>query len=165
VRDHGGNFLDRLLKLQFVEWLQDWALIRQDKNTMAHSLEYRLPFLDHRLIELAFRMPPHLKIQGKQDKWIERRLADQMFAKMPKNRPGHRPKIPFFLPLEFFFEHPQFKRLVEECLSESQIKARGYFDPVQVRHLLAKMETREFIYLKQVMSLVILELWHRAFGM
>jgi asparagine synthase (glutamine-hydrolysing) len=163
LRDTDGPFLDTLLKLQFDEWLQDWALIRQDKNTMAHSLEYRLPFLDHRLIELGFRMPPHLKVQGKEDKWIERRLADKYFAQMPKNKPGHRPKIPFFLPLEFFFQHPQFQALVADTLSESSLKRRGYFDPKAVRILLEKMQTREFIYLKQVMSLVILELWHRVF--
>jgi asparagine synthase (glutamine-hydrolysing) len=156
-------FLDRLLRLQYDEWLQDWALIRQDKNTMAHSLEYRLPFLDHRLIELAFRMPPHLKMRRGEDKWIERRLADKVFADMPRNRPGHRPKIPFFLPLEFFFEHPEFRELVADTLSDSQIRARGYFNPAAVRSLLARMESREFLYLKQVMSLVILELWHRAF--
>ena len=156
-------FLDRLLRLQYDEWLQDWALIRQDKNTMAHSLEYRLPFLDHRLIELAFRMPPHLKMRRGEDKWIERRLADKVFADMPRNRPGHRPKIPFFLPLEFFFEHPEFRELVADTLSDSQIRARGYFEPAAVRSLLARMESREFLYLKQVMSLVILELWHRAF--
>jgi asparagine synthase (glutamine-hydrolysing) len=82
---------------------------------------------------------------------------------MPTNPPGHRPKIPFFLPLEFFFEHPEFKNLVADTLSDSQIKARGYFDPAAVRALLTRMESREFLYLKQVMSLVILELWHRAF--
>ncbi len=156
-------FLDRLLRIQYDEWLQDWALIRQDKNTMAHSLEYRLPFLDHRLIELAQRMPVHLKLRKGVDKWIERRLADQAFAGMPANKPGHRPKIPFFLPLEFFYQHPQFKSLVNDTLSESQINARGYFDYQEVSRLLKKMETREFVWLKQVMSLVILELWHRAF--
>ena len=155
--------LDRLLRLQYDEWLQDWALIRQDKNTMAHSLEYRLPFLDHRLIEFAFRLPPRLKLRGNEDKWIERRLADKVFADMPANRPGHRPKIPFFLPLEFFFEHRAFKELVADTLSDSQIKARGYFEPAAVKALLARMATREFLPLKQVMSLVILELWHRAF--
>ena len=163
VRDTNGPFLDQLLKLQFDEWLQDWALIRQDKNTMAHSLEYRLPFLDHRLMELAFRMPPHLKVRGNEDKWIERRLADKAFAGMQKNKPGHRPKIPFFLPLDFFFEHPEFKALVADTLSETQLKKRGYFDPKRVQWLIGKMETREFVYLKQVMSLVILELWHRVF--
>ena len=156
-------FLDRLLRLQYDEWLQDWALIRQDKNTMAHSLEYRLPFLDHRLIELAQRLPAHLKINRGTDKWIERQLADKYFVGMAKNKPNGRPKIPFYLPLDFFFQHPQFRRLVDDTLSESQLKARGYFDPARVAALIQRMETREFIYLKQVMSLVILELWHRAF--
>jgi len=82
---------------------------------------------------------------------------------MPKNKPNGRPKIPFYLPLDFFFQHPQFRRLVADTLSESQLKARGYFEPARVAALLQRMETREFIYLKQVMSLVILELWHRAF--
>ncbi len=156
-------FLDRLLRVQYDEWLQDWALIRQDKNTMAHSLEYRLPFLDHRMIELAQRMPQHLKLNRSADKWIERQLAEKYFAGMPRNRPNGRPKIPFYLPLDFFFQHPQFRRLVADTLNETQLKARGYFDPARVAALVQRMETREFIYLKQVMSLVILELWHRAF--
>ena len=50
-----------------------------------------------------------------------------------------------------------------DTLNETQLKARGYFDPARVAALVQRMETREFIYLKQVMSLVILELWHRAF--
>lgn len=159
-KDKKGPFLDRLLKLQYDEWLQDWALIRQDKNTMAHSLEYRLPFLDHRLIELAFTMPAHLKINGKTDKYIERRLADKVF-------PPHiarRAKIPFYLPVEYFLEQPQFQALVRETLNEDAVRARGYFDPKRVSWLIAQMHrTREFIYCKQVVSLVILELWHRVF--
>ena len=159
-KDKHGPFLDRLLKLQYDEWLQDWALIRQDKNTMAHSLEYRLPFLDHRLIELAFTMPAHLKNDGKGDKIIERRLADKIF-------PPHiarRTKIPFYLPVEFFLDKPQFKGLVADCLNEDAVKRRGYFDPKKVSHLIQKMHTtREFVFCKQVVSLLILELWHRVF--
>lgn len=159
-KDKHGPFLDRLLKLQYDEWLQDWALIRQDKNTMAHSLEYRLPFLDHRLIELAFTMPAHLKNDGKGDKIIERRLADKIF-------PPHiarRTKIPFYLPVEFFLDKPQFKGLVADCLNEDAVKRRGYFDPKKVSLLIQKMHsTREFVFCKQVVSLLILELWHRVF--
>jgi asparagine synthase (glutamine-hydrolysing) len=159
-KDKNGPFLDRMLKLQFDEWLQDWALIRQDKNTMAHSLEYRLPFLDHRLIELAFKMPTNLKIRGKTDKYIERRLADKVF-------PAHiarRAKVPFYLPVEFFLEKAPFQALVRENLNEAAVKRRGYFDPKAVTALIEKMHTtREFIYCKQVVSLVILELWHRVF--
>lgn len=159
-KDKNGPFLDRLLKLQYDEWLQDWALIRQDKNTMAHSLEYRLPFLDPRLIELAFKMPAHLKINGKTDKFIERRLADKVF-------PAHiarREKIPFYLPVEYFLDKPQFKRLVADTLNETAVKKRGYFEPKKVAALIDNMNrTREFVFCKQVVSLVILELWHQVF--
>ena len=159
-KNKNGPFLDRLLKLQYDEWLQDWALIRQDKNTMAHSLEYRLPFLDPRLIELAFKMPAHLKINGKTDKFIERKLADKVF-------PPHiarRQKIPFYLPVEYFLDKPQFKQLVADTLNETAVKKRGYFDPKKVTALLDNMRrTREFVYCKQVMSLVVLELWHQVF--
>ncbi|MEZ0390402.1 MAG: asparagine synthase (glutamine-hydrolyzing), partial [Verrucomicrobium sp.] len=159
-KDKNGPFLDRLLKLQYDEWLQDWALIRQDKNTMAHSLEYRLPFLDHRLIELAFTMPTNMKINGNTDKYIERKLADKIF-------PPHiarRAKIPFYLPVEYFLDKPQFRNLVADTLNESAVKKRGYFDPAKVKALVDNMNrTREFVYCKQVMSLVVLELWHQVF--
>lgn len=159
-KDKHGPFLDRLLKLQYDEWLQDWALIRQDKNTMAHSLEYRLPFLDHRLIELAFSMPAHLKINGKTDKFIERKLADKIF-------PPHiarRTKIPFYLPVEYFLDKPQFKNLVADTLNEESVRKRGYFEPRKVTALIESMHrTREFVHCKQVVSLLVLELWHRVF--
>ncbi len=160
-KDKNGPFLDRLLKLQYDEWLQDWALIRQDKNTMAHSLEYRLPFLDHRLIELAFTMPAHLKINGKTDKFIERRLADKVF-------PPHiarRAKIPFYLPVEYFLDKPQFKNLVADTpqrgrrekarllRSEEGHRAhRGDAPHARVR-LTASRSCRSLV----------LELWHRVF--
>ncbi len=159
VRDQTGPFLDRLLKLQFDEWLQDWCIIRQDKNTMAHSLEIRLPFLDHNLIELGFRLPPRLKATWRRDKIIERRLA----AKLLPPDVFNRPKNPFFFPMEFFHEHNQIRDLVRLTLDPAQVKKRGYFDPAVVSGLVAKMETREFLYLKQVMVLVIFELWHRIF--
>ncbi len=159
VRDGGGLFLDRLLKLQWDEWLQDWCIIRQDKNTMAHSLEIRLPFLDHHLIELAFRVPPRLKNNGFKDKIVERRLAEKLLPR----EVTRRKKNPFFLPMEFFYDHPQIRNLIRSTLNEDQVRARGYFDPTYVNALVNRMETREFVYLKQVMSLVILELWHQVF--
>ncbi len=159
VRDSSGPFLDRLLKLQFDEWLQDWCVIRQDKNTMAHSLEIRLPFLDHNLIELGFQLPPRLKATWRKDKIIERRLAAKMLPKEVFNRP----KIPFFFPMEFFFKHPQARELIEMTLNPDQVRKRGYFKPEAVAALLSRMETREFLSLKQVMVLVILELWHQVF--
>ena len=159
LRDGGGHFLDRLLKLQYEEWLQDWAIIRQDKNTMAQGLEIRLPFLDHRLIELAFRMPPRLKARGWRDKIVERRLA----AHLLPAEVATRGKIPFYLPMDVYFRHPVLRELVADCLSPERVAARGLFRPEAVADLLRRMEGGEFLLLKQAMSLVILELWQRCF--
>lgn len=152
-------FLDRLLALQFDDWLQDNLLLRQDKSTMAHSLELRCPFLDHRIIEMAFRMPPNLKLRRLTDKFIERKLAKKLL-------PGEnvkRRKIPFYFPLEYFYGSSPVQELIRMTLDEDRLRRRGWFDPAAVRALVAKMETGEFLYLKQVMSLVILELWHMIF--
>lgn len=158
-RDQQGHFLDRLLKLQWDDWLQDWAIIRQDKNTMAHSLEVRLPFLDHELIELGFRIPPKMKATWFKDKIIERQLAKKLLP----TAVTRRPKKPFFFPMEHFLENPQFKQLIKLTLNDDQIRKRGYFNVNYVKNLINKMESREFIHVKQVMSLIILELWHGVF--
>jgi asparagine synthase (glutamine-hydrolysing) len=155
----GGPFLDRLLQLQFDDWLQDNLLLRQDKNTMASSLELRCPFLDHRVIEQAFRMPPRMKVRGLRDKWVERELGRKWLP--PEN--VKRSKNPFYLPLEYFHGHPEIRDLIRMTLSPEAVRKRGWFDPGAVSWLVDRMETGEFLYLKQVMSLVILELWHRVF--
>ncbi|MEY3480151.1 MAG: Asparagine synthetase 1 [Verrucomicrobiota bacterium] len=159
VRGGGGCFLDRLLKLQWDEWLQDWCIIRQDKNAMAHSLEVRLPFLDHRLIELGFELPAALKNNGFRDKILERRIASRLLP----TTVTRRKKNPFFLPMDFFFEHGAISELIDDTLGEASLLRRGYFEPAYVAALRRRMQGREFVHLKQVMSLVILELWHRIF--
>ncbi len=158
-RDTNGAILDRLLKLQFDDWLQDNLLLRQDKNTMAHSLELRAPFLDHRLIELAFRMPPGLKVHRLTDKYIEREYARRTLPADAANRP----KNPFYFPLEEFYQDPASKELVAMTLNEDAVNKRGYFDYNYIKHLKEKVESREFVYIKQLYSLVILELWHMVF--
>ena len=126
---------------------------------MAHSIELRSPFLDHRLIEQAFRMPTNLKIRGMTDKFIERELGRKLLP--PKN--AKRSKNPFYFPLEEFHKNKKVRELLALTLDPQRIARRGYFDPAKVKALQDKMATGEFIYLKQVLSLVMLELWHMIF--
>jgi asparagine synthase (glutamine-hydrolysing) len=100
-----------------------------------------------------------LKATWFKDKIIERQVAAKILPKQVVNRK----KQPFFFPLKYFFESPQFNELVRMTLNKTQILKRGYFNPSYIEDLLNKMKTREFIYLKQVVSLVILELWHMVF--
>ena len=68
------------------------------------------------------------------------------------------------MPVEYFLDKPQFKKLVADTLNEDAVKKRGYFQPAKIKGLIEKMHsTREFIYCKQVVSLLMLELWHQVF--
>jgi len=154
-----GPFLDRLLRLQYDDWLQDNLLLRQDKNAMAFSLELRCPFLDHRLIDHAFRLPTRDKVRGLRDKWLERELGRRW---LPAEN-VRRSKNPFYLPLEYFHDRPEIRELVSLTLDPDRVRRRGWFDPDVVAWLVAQMKSGEFLYLKQVLSLVILELWCMVF--
>ncbi len=158
-RSSDGTFLARLLALQYDDWLQDNLLLRQDKNTMAHGLELRCPFLDHRLVEQAFRWPDRLKVRGLRDKWIERELGRRW---LPAEN-ARRSKVPFYLPLEVFWQHPQLREQVRASLDAERVRALGWFDPAYTSWLVDPMQGGEFLHLKQVLSLVILDLWHRVF--
>lgn len=126
---------------------------------MAHSLEYRMPFFDHRLIEFAFSLPDRMKLRGGQVKWLLRRLA----AKTLPAEIVNRPKIPFYFPVEHFTQNAQFQQLLGDTLSEETIRRRGLFDAQAVAQLRQHAAGGEFLPLKKLMSLVILELWQREF--
>jgi asparagine synthase (glutamine-hydrolysing) len=111
------------------------------------------------LVELAFQMPAHLKVRFLTDKYIERELAKKMLPKINSKRS----KNPFYIPVEYFYQHSEISELIRLTLNRDQVKKRGYFDDKAVSALVAKMNSGEFLYIKQVMSLVILELWHLIF--
>src|SRR5207237_6864908 len=69
--------LERMLELDRRIWLPDDLLVKADKMTMAASLELRVPFLDHRLIEWCSRLPARVKLRGNSGKWLLRRAAGE----------------------------------------------------------------------------------------
>ena len=154
-----GPFLDRLLRLQFDHWLPDNMLLRQDKTGMAHSIEGRVPYLDHKLVEFAMRMPPHLKLRRLTGKYILREFARELLPK----EVAQRKKMPFYVPVENYFQQLSFQEMMKELLSEDSVRRRGIFRPEAVARLRNQMEQQEFMLVKQVFSLMVLELWFRIF--
>jgi asparagine synthase (glutamine-hydrolysing) len=153
-------FLDRLLNLQYHDWLPDNILLRQDKMSMAHGLEARVPYLDHKLVEFLQTAPPHLKLHHlSQNKFLLRRYAS---AILPKHNAMRRKK-PFYIPVERYYGHSTFRELVRLTLNPDQVRRRGYFRPEQIRTLTDSLDQKEFLRVKQVIALVILELWHMIF--
>ncbi|MBT8037300.1 MAG: asparagine synthase (glutamine-hydrolyzing) [Verrucomicrobiae bacterium] len=145
------SFTD-LLASQYQSWLPDWSLIRQDRNTMAHSLEYRAPFLDHRLIDYSFSLPRRAKTTLRHDKILWRALAARHLPKAITQRP----KQPFYLPLESPEWRRPFVDLAHDVLSPHGFSCGGLLNPDAVRTLL---QGKTFLPLKKLAAVVILQLW------
>lgn len=122
---------DQVLDMMAVDtqaYLPDDILVKVDRASMAHSLELRVPFLDHRLVELAWRIPRALRFKDGRGKYILRRL-------LAKTLPGHlidRPKMGFGIPIDKWLRGP-LRRWGEDLLSYDSLRAGGLMDPSTVR--------------------------------
>jgi asparagine synthase (glutamine-hydrolysing) len=154
---HTVPLLNRILALQFGDWLPDDILMKQDKMSMASAIEARVPFLDHELVEFAMSVPPALKIRWGATKYILRRYAQTLLPR-PATR---RRKMPFYMPIEQHLRDPMFQGLLADTLSDHAVRARGIFNVAAVARLRERLHRREFVFVKQAFSLVVLELWFR----
>jgi len=133
-----------------------------DRVAMAHAIEGRFPFLDHRLVELAARIPPRLKIRGLREKHILREAGKRLLPP----RIGDRPKQPYRAPDSQAFFAAERLDYVARRLSAAEVSAAGYFDAAAVERLAAKCRNGKFIGFRDNTALVGVlstQLWHREF--
>lgn len=130
-----------LAKAQYIEvsiFMSEYLLSSQgDRMLSAHSVEGRFPFLDHRIIEFASRIPPRLKMRGLNEKYI---LKQAMRGIVPDSV-RTRTKRPYRAPIQapFFGKAPP--EYVQELLSPEAVRETGYFDERIVSHLMKKAST------------------------
>lgn len=152
------DFVNQMLYVDMKTFLPCLNLTYTDKTSMATSMEVRVPFLDHELVELAARIPAGLKLKGLTGKHILKRAAE---AWLPREI-IHRKKAGFSAPVRAWLVR-DLRDMVEDVLSESNIRSRGYFEYGFVRKVIDdNLSGREDNGLK-VFQLLTLELWHRAF--
>ncbi|MEY4767318.1 MAG: hypothetical protein RI907_3991 [Pseudomonadota bacterium] len=134
-----------------------------DRVAMAESIEGRVPFLDHRLIEFANHLPPRYKLMGLTEKYLLKRAMRGLLPEAIRTRT----KQPYRAPdSASFFEAGQPVPYVAELLSPSSLKAAGYFDPTIVGRLVAKCAAGRAIGFADNMAFVgVLStmLWHEQF--
>lgn len=152
------DLLNRVIYLDLKFWLPDYTLCKLDNLTMANSIEARVPFLDHKLVEFCAKIPIHLKLKGFTTKYLLRKSMDSFLP----SEIVKAPKRSFYFPVEKCFGS-EFNKYINELLSKEIIIKRGLFNYDYIKELLSKDKALELISSKQLMSLVILENWMRIF--
>lgn len=158
-RSAGWDPLSRMLYFDTRTWLVDDLLIKADRMSMANSLELRVPFLDHRLVERAAALPSRYKIKGTDTKHVLKHALDGMLPQ----RILRRPKMGFPTPLEIMFRGELFDYASDTLMSEAAV-GRGYFDRTAVWRLLDEHRRGKAANHREIWQLVVLEEWHQQFG-
>ncbi|MBA3973062.1 MAG: asparagine synthase (glutamine-hydrolyzing) [Candidatus Solibacter sp.] len=146
--------VNRFLWLDQRYYLADDILNKCDRMSMAHSLEVRPPFLDHRIVEFAASLPEEFKIRGKTLKFI---LRDLMRGKLPE-AVLTRPKEGFDIPAHRWFRGP-LKALFDETVSRKEVEATGIFNWASVSRINAEHQQRRASHGYGLWGLLILFLW------
>jgi asparagine synthase (glutamine-hydrolysing) len=154
--DGDGDVLDRMLRADREVRLPNHPVMITDRICMAHGLEARSPYMDHKLVEFCARLPGSVKIRGTQLRFIQRRLAERYLPDSILRRPkqGFASALPYLLQNEFSRLHGptlQHSRLVEEQILEPQV----------IQQLIAEHTSGRADHGHRLWLLINAELWYR----
>jgi asparagine synthase (glutamine-hydrolysing) len=157
LENNNMHWLSSLQYLDTKNYLANDILTKVDRMSMAHSIEARVPLLDHKLVEFAATIPPELKLKGKTTKYIFKKAMEGILP----NEILHRPKRGFAIPLGRWFRG-QLSLYVRDLLLSRKSLDRGLFRKQYVERLIQMNDRGRSLDL-QLWTLITFELWCRRF--
>jgi asparagine synthase (glutamine-hydrolysing) len=156
---HGVGCLNQFLWLDQLCYLPDDILVKCDRMSMAHSLEVRPPFLDHRIVEFAAALPENLKIRGGKLKYILRELMKDKLpaAVLTRGKEG------FDIPAHHWLR-TTLQPLLSETLSEQNVRESGVFSWEAVQGVVQAHLERRANLGYHLWGLLVLFLWMKRWG-
>ncbi|MDA8660017.1 asparagine synthase (glutamine-hydrolyzing) [Luminiphilus sp.] len=150
-----GDFTEQMMFADTVTYLPDDILTKVDRASMAVSLETRVPFLDHRVVEFMWRQPLDFKISGNETKCL---LRDILYRHVPKHL-IERPKMGFGVPIDQWLRGP-LREWAEDLLAEDRLNRQGLFNSRAVQkmwreHLSGQMSRQYLLW-----PVLMFQAWH-----
>ncbi|HVN94922.1 MAG TPA: asparagine synthase C-terminal domain-containing protein, partial [Syntrophorhabdaceae bacterium] len=150
--------ISQMLYLDTKTWLPEDLLIKADKMTMAASLELRVPFLDHEMVELATSLPTAMKATMGQSKFILKKYAEELLP----HKIVYRKKRGFPVPVKQWLRG-ELNDVAREVLLDQRSRSRGLFNGDYVERLFHRHSESTDDLSKNIWNLLILEVWFRIF--
>lgn len=154
-----NDIISRLQHVDLKVYLPDDILVKADRMSMANSLELRVPFLDHRVVEFAASLPPRLKLRRLTKKYILRHAMSRLLP--PKilrgKKRGFNVPIPIWLCREL-------RPVVEEALSAKKLIETGIFNPAPVAALVQDHWTKRADHSRNIWALLVFMLWYQEYA-